>query len=199
MANFKKGYQMGAKMARELDAGLVKKAAVKKQTPKPKAPVGIPLAGSQPGLANGGAARKYADGGKVMNNETADAINERRGRLPSFNMRDLQNFAAGDEEMAKRSSRQLESKDLNPKTRNYYVETGKMLDERAKITRDEIRKRRDAGYAKGGKVEKADERKELSADKKQDKAMIARHNRLMHAGQKSKLKTGGKVKSGKGC
>ena len=44
-------------------------------------------------------------------------------------------------------------------------------------------------YAKGGKV-MADGG---AADMKQDKAMIARHNRLMHSGQKSKLMNGGMV------
>jgi len=45
-------------------------------------------------------------------------------------------------------------------------------------------------FAKGGKVMA----KGGAADKKQDKAMLARHNRLMHPGQKSKLKNGGMVK-----
>jgi len=40
-------------------------------------------------------------------------------------------------------------------------------------------------YAKGGKVK---------SDAKQDKSMLARHNKLMHPGQKSKLKNGGMVK-----
>jgi hypothetical protein len=44
-------------------------------------------------------------------------------------------------------------------------------------------------YAKGGKVMA----KGGAADKKQDKSMLARHNRLMHPGQKSKLKNGGMV------
>ena len=39
-------------------------------------------------------------------------------------------------------------------------------------------------YAKGGKVK---------SDAKQDKSMLARHNKLMHPGQKSKLKNGGMV------
>jgi hypothetical protein len=37
-----------------------------------------------------------------------------------------------------------------------------------------------------------------AVDMKQDKAMIARHNRLMHSGQKSKLKNGGMMKKGDG-
>jgi hypothetical protein len=41
------------------------------------------------------------------------------------------------------------------------------------------------GYAKGGAVK--------HSDAKQDKAMIARHNRLMHPGQKSKLAKGGPI------
>ena len=45
-------------------------------------------------------------------------------------------------------------------------------------------------YAKGGKVMA----KGGAADKKQDKSMLARHNRLMHPGQKSKLMNGGMVK-----
>lgn len=45
-------------------------------------------------------------------------------------------------------------------------------------------------YAKGGKVMT----KGGAADKKQDKSMLARHNRLMHPGQKSKLMNGGMVK-----
>ena len=49
-------------------------------------------------------------------------------------------------------------------------------------------------YAKGGKVMA----KGGAADMKQDKAMIARHNRLMHSGQKSKLKNGGMMKKGGG-
>jgi hypothetical protein len=40
-------------------------------------------------------------------------------------------------------------------------------------------------YAKGGMVK---------SDAKQDKSMLARHNKLMHPGQKSKLKNGGMVK-----
>ena len=40
--------------------------------------------------------------------------------------------------------------------------------------------------AKGGSV----------SDAKQDKTMISRHNRLMHAGQVSKLRSGGKAKRG---
>lgn len=44
-------------------------------------------------------------------------------------------------------------------------------------------------FAKGGKVMA----KGGAADKKQDKSMLARHNRLMHPGQKSKLKNGGMV------
>ena len=39
-------------------------------------------------------------------------------------------------------------------------------------------------YAKGGMVK---------SDAKQDKSMLARHNKLMHPGQKSKLKNGGMV------
>ena len=45
-------------------------------------------------------------------------------------------------------------------------------------------------FAKGGKVMA----KGGAADKKQDKSMLARHNRLMHPGQKSKLMSGGMVK-----
>ena len=45
-------------------------------------------------------------------------------------------------------------------------------------------------YAKGGKVMA----KGRAADKKQDKSMLSRHNRLMHPGQKSKLMNGGMVK-----
>jgi hypothetical protein len=45
-------------------------------------------------------------------------------------------------------------------------------------------------YAKGGKVMA----KGGAADKKQDKSMLARHNRLMHPSQKSKLMNGGMVK-----
>ena len=44
-------------------------------------------------------------------------------------------------------------------------------------------------YAKGGKVMA----KGGAADKKQDKSMLSRHNRLMHPGQKSKLMNGGMV------
>ena len=44
-------------------------------------------------------------------------------------------------------------------------------------------------FAKGGKVMA----KGGAADKKQDKSMLARHNRLMHPGQKSKLMNGGMV------
>lgn len=40
--------------------------------------------------------------------------------------------------------------------------------------------------ADGGKVDAA-----------QDKSMMARHNKLMHPGQKSKMNCGGKVKKGK--
>lgn len=56
--------------------------------------------------------------------------------------------------------------------------------------------------AKGGRVKgdaiqamenKAMEMQESRADKKQDKSMMARHNRLMHPGQKSKLAKGGKA------
>jgi hypothetical protein len=46
-----------------------------------------------------------------------------------------------------------------------------------------------AKYANGGKVMA----KGGAADMKQDKAMLARHNRLMHPGQKSKLMNGGMV------
>jgi hypothetical protein len=45
-------------------------------------------------------------------------------------------------------------------------------------------------FAHGGKVMA----KGGAADKKQDKSMLARHNRLMHPGQKSKLMKGGMVK-----
>lgn len=45
-------------------------------------------------------------------------------------------------------------------------------------------------FAQGGKVMA----KGGAADKKQDKSMLARHNRLMHPGQKSKLAKGGMVK-----
>jgi hypothetical protein len=45
-------------------------------------------------------------------------------------------------------------------------------------------------YAKGGKVMA----KGGAADKKQDKSMLSRHNKLMHPGQKSKLMSGGMVK-----
>jgi hypothetical protein len=45
-------------------------------------------------------------------------------------------------------------------------------------------------FAHGGKVMA----KGGAADKKQDKSMLARHNRLMHPGQKSKLMNGGMVK-----
>ena len=44
-------------------------------------------------------------------------------------------------------------------------------------------------FAKGGKVMA----KGGAADMKQDKAMLSRHNRLMHPGQKSKLMNGGMV------
>jgi len=53
-------------------------------------------------------------------------------------------------------------------------------------------------FAKGGKVMAKggafNMKAEMKADMKQDKAMLARHNRLMHPGQKSKLKSGGMVK-----
>ena len=50
-------------------------------------------------------------------------------------------------------------------------------------------KKNNSNYSHGGKV-MADGG---AADMKQDKAMIARHNRLMHSGQKSKLMNGGMV------
>jgi len=53
-------------------------------------------------------------------------------------------------------------------------------------------------FAQGGKVMAKggafNMKAEMKADMKQDKAMLARHNRLMHPGQKSKLKSGGMVK-----
>ena len=55
-------------------------------------------------------------------------------------------------------------------------------------------KKNNPNYSHGGKV-MADGG---AADMKQDKAMIARHNRLMHSGQKSKLKNGGMMKKGDG-
>jgi hypothetical protein len=45
-------------------------------------------------------------------------------------------------------------------------------------------------YKAGGKVH---------SDKKEDVALMKRHNRLMHAGQKSKLASGGAVKTVKGA
>lgn len=47
--------------------------------------------------------------------------------------------------------------------------------------------------AKGGSVSKARAAMESAGDKGQDKAMMARHNKLMHPGQKSKLAKGGKA------
>lgn len=44
------------------------------------------------------------------------------------------------------------------------------------------------GYARGGAVK---------SDAAQDQKMMARHNRLMHPGQESKMMCGGKVKKGK--
>ena len=62
-----------------------------------------------------------------------------------------------------------------------------------KSTEKEIRNRfaspSEGGMKSGGKVMA----KGGAADMKQDKAMIARHNRLMHPGQKSKLMNGGMV------
>ena len=53
-------------------------------------------------------------------------------------------------------------------------------------------------FAQGGKVMAKggafNMKAEMKADMKQDKAMLARHNRLMHPGQKSKLKNGGMAK-----
>lgn len=51
-------------------------------------------------------------------------------------------------------------------------------------------KKNNPNYSHGGKVMA----KGGAADMKQDKAMIARHNRLMHPGQKSKLMNGGMMK-----
>ena len=50
-------------------------------------------------------------------------------------------------------------------------------------------------FAKGGAVKMAEGGKK---DMSQDKAMLARHNKLMHPGQKSKLKNGGMVKKAEG-
>jgi len=56
-------------------------------------------------------------------------------------------------------------------------------------------------FAKGGKVMAKggafNMKAEMKADMKQDKAMLARHNRLMHPGQKSKLAKGGTVATDK--
>lgn len=57
--------------------------------------------------------------------------------------------------------------------------------------RNEIAKERPIGLKKGGAVHS--EKGEKMADKKQDKAMMSRHNRLMHPGQTSKLAKGGKA------
>lgn len=58
--------------------------------------------------------------------------------------------------------------------------------------RNEIAKERPIGLKNGGAVHS--EKGEKKADVAQDKAMIARHNRLMHPGQKSKLAKGGAAK-----
>lgn len=49
-------------------------------------------------------------------------------------------------------------------------------------------------FAKGGAVKKP----AAKSDAKQDKAMMSRHNKLMHPGQKSKLAKGGKACMAKG-
>lgn len=56
--------------------------------------------------------------------------------------------------------------------------------------RNEIAKERPIGLKKGGAVHS--EKGEKMSDKKQDKALMSRHNRLMHPGQTSKLAKGGK-------
>lgn len=56
--------------------------------------------------------------------------------------------------------------------------------------------KRPIGLKSGGAVHS--EKGEKKADVKQDKAMIARHNRLMHPGQKSKLASGGMAKMAAG-
>lgn len=127
------------------------------------------------GLKKGGAVRRYADGGKVSRKEfdetsrAFDQIATEKALVPKKTPRSQAEF---DDIMT--AKRQYERTNLGMKKTGWDESVEKRSDENLRATKK----------AKGGPVKKS--------DAKQDKALMSRHNRLMHPGQTSKLAKGGK-------
>jgi len=163
----------------------------------------------KPGVSN---LTAYAQGGSVKKNPSKDFGDF--GRLPSDKMDfvkgrtpskifDTDAYMSGKTAGMNRQSKAKEDSALNAyanRGRDYIkdklddadVAISKRigLTERAKNKESFRMGLKEEGYAKGGKVMA----KGGAADKKQDKSMLSRHNKLMHPGQKSKLMSGGMVK-----
>ena len=130
------------------------------------------------GLKNGGAVRRYAEGGSVKKSER---------EVIEFSGKELDDIMGGETSPQKIKSGEKRGMAAERAFWN-QKHKGKSHDA-ARDAGDVIGS---AKYAKGGAVHS--EKGEKKADVAQDKAMIARHNRLMHPGQKSKLAKGGAAK-----
>jgi len=163
----------------------------------------------KPGVSNltayaqGGSVKKYpskdfGDFGRLP----SDKMDFVKGRTPS-KVFDTDAYMSGKTAGMNRQSKAKEDSALNAyanRGRDYIkdklddadVAISKRigLTERAKNKESFRMGLKEEGYAKGGKVMA----KGGAADKKQDKSMLSRHNKLMHPGQKSKLMHGGMVK-----
>ena len=136
---------------------------------------------SEGGMRNGGKVSKYKDGGEKLPSGMAsdrdaalakrgiDPYEDRTRGLPSGSMSDL------DAELISKELRQKYGKKENRSVMHPGGRQRFLLNQTEK-----------APMKRGGKAEAS------KSDMQQDRALMARHNRLMHPDQKSKMKNGGK-------
>jgi len=136
---------------------------------------------SEGGMKSGGKVSKYKDGGEKLPSGMAsdrdaalakrgiDPYEDRTRGLPSGSMSDL------DAELISKELRQKYGKKENRSVMHPGGRQRFLLNQTEK-----------APMKRGGKA------KSSKSDMQQDRALMARHNRLMHPDQKSKMKNGGK-------
>lgn len=135
---------------------------------------------SEEGMKRGGKVGKYAEGGKPK--MSPGSMSDRDAEMAK---RGIDPYAERSRGLGKMG--EMEAERLSKELRQKYGKKDEPVKHpggRQRFLSGQIER---APMKKGGKAESSKE------DMKQDRAMMARHNRLMHPGQKSKLKHGGKA------
>ena len=131
---------------------------------------------SEGGMRNGGKVSKYAGGGMGPMSSAEDRMKAKRGMDPYEDR--TRGLGAMTDAEAEAASKELRQKYGKKEDRPVMHPGG-----RQRFLLNQTEK---APMKRGGKAEAS------KSDMQQDRALMARHNRLMHPDQKSKMKNGGK-------